>query len=91
MKEVRDGKVIRTLRRDDLRNALTPQSFRYELLRRAYEQVDVLDPELTDESSIVERLGINIAIVEGSSRNIKITTEQDLLLGEALLAQMKQA
>ncbi len=91
MKEVREGKVVKTLRRDDLRNALTPQSFRYELLRRAYEQVDVLDPNLTDESSIVERLGINIAIVEGSSRNIKITTEHDLLLGEALLAQMKQA
>lgn len=91
IKEVHDGKVVRTLRRDDLRNALTPQSFRYELLRRAYEQVNVLDPALTDESSIVERLGVSIAIVEGSSRNIKITTKQDLLLGEALLTQMKRA
>jgi len=85
MKEVREGKVVRTLRREDLRNALTPQSFRYELLRRAYEQVDVLDPNLTDESSIVERLGVDIAIVEGSSRNIKITTETDLVIAAAIL------
>jgi len=85
MKEVREGKVIKTLRREDLRNALTPQSFRYELLRRAYEKVDVLDPELTDESSIVERLGVSIAIVEGSSRNIKITREEDLAIAEAML------
>jgi 2-C-methyl-D-erythritol 4-phosphate cytidylyltransferase len=84
MKEVREGKVIQTLRREDLRNALTPQSFRYELLRRAYEKVDVLDPELTDESSIVERLGVSIAIVEGSSRNIKITREADLAIAEAI-------
>jgi 2-C-methyl-D-erythritol 4-phosphate cytidylyltransferase len=89
MKEVREGKVVRTLRREDLRNALTPQSFRYELLRRAYEQVDVLDPELTDESSIVERLGVNIATVEGSPRNIKITTEEDLITAEAILRQVR--
>jgi 2-C-methyl-D-erythritol 4-phosphate cytidylyltransferase len=88
MKEVREGKVVRTLRRDDLRNALTPQSFRYDLLRRAFERVDVLDPELTDESSIVERLGVNIAIVEGSSRNIKITREEDLAIAEAILRQV---
>jgi 2-C-methyl-D-erythritol 4-phosphate cytidylyltransferase len=80
--------VVRTLRREDLRNALTPQSFRYELLRRAYEHVDVLDPNLTDESSIVERLGVDIAIVEGSSRNIKITREEDLVLAEAILRQV---
>lgn len=84
VKEVKDGVVTRTLRRDDLRNALTPQAFRYSLLRRAYEQVNPLDPELTDESSIVERLGVKIAIVEGSSRNIKITNKADLALAEAI-------
>jgi 2-C-methyl-D-erythritol 4-phosphate cytidylyltransferase len=85
VKEVREGMVIKTLRREDLRNALTPQSFRYSLLRRAYEQIDVLDPDLTDESSIVERLGVSIATVEGSSRNIKITREEDLVIAEAIL------
>jgi 2-C-methyl-D-erythritol 4-phosphate cytidylyltransferase len=85
IKEVRDGRVVKTLRRDHLRNALTPQCFQYKLLRRAYEETDVYDPELTDESSLVERLGVNIAIVEGSSRNIKITRQEDLVIGEAIL------
>ncbi|HKO98374.1 MAG TPA: 2-C-methyl-D-erythritol 4-phosphate cytidylyltransferase [Pyrinomonadaceae bacterium] len=85
VKEVRAGKVIKTLNRNDLRNALTPQSFQYTLLRRAYEQVDVFDPSLTDESSIAERAGMQIATVEGSARNIKITTAADLILAEAML------
>ena len=85
VKEIRAGSVVRTLKRDDLRNALTPQCFQYKLLRRAYEQVDVFDPELTDESSLVERLGERVAIVEGSARNIKITRPEDLVLAEALL------
>jgi 2-C-methyl-D-erythritol 4-phosphate cytidylyltransferase len=87
IKEVRDGAVVRTLRRTDLRLALTPQCFRYKLLRRAYEDVDVSDPELTDESSLVERLGVRIVAVEGSARNIKITRPEDLLVAEALLKQ----
>jgi len=88
IKEVSNGIVARTLPRTALRRALTPQCFRFELLRRAYEQVDVLDPELTDESSLVERLGVKVTIVEGSSRNIKITGPEDLALGEVLLREM---
>ena len=89
IKEVGDGFVVRTLQRDKLRNALTPQCFRYELLRRAYEQADVLDPRLTDESSLVERLGVKIATVEGSAHNFKITREEDLVLAEALLKEIE--
>jgi len=85
VKEVRAGAVLKTLRRDELRNALTPQCFRYKLLRRAYEQANVSDPDLTDESSLVERLGERVTIVEGSARNIKITRPEDLVLAEALL------
>ena len=85
IKEVRDGIVVKTIPRRELRRALTPQCFRYELLRRAYEKVDILDPELTDEGSLVERLGVKVTIVEGSSRNIKITEPEDLALGELLL------
>jgi 2-C-methyl-D-erythritol 4-phosphate cytidylyltransferase len=84
IKEVSDGAVVRTVKRGDLRNALTPQCFRYTLLRQAYDEADVSDPELTDESSLVERLGAKIAIVEGSPRNIKITRVEDLAIGEAI-------
>jgi 2-C-methyl-D-erythritol 4-phosphate cytidylyltransferase len=88
IKEVKDGTVVRTLKRAGLRHALTPQCFRYKLLRRAYEEIDVSDPELTDESALVERLGVKIVTVEGSPRNIKITRPEDLLVGEALLRQV---
>ena len=85
MKEVRDGAIVRTVKRDNLRNALTPQCFRYELLRQAYEQADVSDPGLTDESVLVERIGAKIVTIEGSRRNIKITRPEDLAIGEAIL------
>jgi 2-C-methyl-D-erythritol 4-phosphate cytidylyltransferase len=85
VKEVRDGVVVKTLNRAGLRNALTPQCFDYKLLRRAYEGTDASDPALTDESSLVERLGVRIAIVEGSSSNIKITQPEDLVVAEAIL------
>ena len=88
IKEVRAGAVARTLDRATIRNALTPQCFHYKLLLRAYSRVDVYDPELTDDSSLVERLGVRIAIVEGSSRNMKITRPEDLAIGEVLLKQV---
>lgn len=83
IKEVSGGKIVRTLDRSELRHALTPQCFRYETLRRAYERADVNDPSLTDESALVEKLGEAVTIVEGSSRNIKITTPEDLVIAEA--------
>ena len=87
IKLVEGDAVVETLARQNLRQALTPQCFRYELLRKAYEQVDVSDPSLTDESIVVERLGHRVTIVDGSPRNIKITTPRDLLLAEALLQE----
>jgi 2-C-methyl-D-erythritol 4-phosphate cytidylyltransferase len=88
MKEVKQGEIARTLNRSQLRRALTPQSFRYDLLYRAYEEADVLDPELTDESSLVERLGARIVAVEGSSHNIKVTQREDLMMAEVLLKEL---
>lgn len=85
IKLVEEGEIVKTLERRNLRHALTPQCFRYDLLRQAYDHADVNDPSLTDESSLVERLGHAVTIVEGSARNIKITTPRDLLLAETLL------
>lgn len=90
-KEVEREWVARTLKRGQVRRALTPQCFRYSLLRRAYEQADVLDPDLTDDSMLVERLGTKVAVVEGDPRNIKITQPQDLAIAEVLLKQMSDA
>ena len=87
IKQVRGNSVVKTLNRSELRRALTPQCFRYELLRKAYEHADVNDPSLTDESALVEKIGARVTIVEGSSRNIKITTPQDLPIAEAFLKE----
>ena len=85
IKQVGDGTVLKTLDRTELRRALTPQCFRYELLREAYQRADVNDPSLTDESALVEQLGHRVSVVEGSARNIKITTAEDLVVAEAFL------
>ena len=85
IKQVSGSSVVKTLERDELRRALTPQCFRYDLLKKAYEQADVGDPSLTDESALVERIGAPVTTIEGSSRNIKITTSQDLLIAEAFI------
>lgn len=90
IKRAQNNVVVETLDRTNLRRALTPQCFRYELLKRAFKEIDVSDPELTDECVLVERLGVAVQMVEGSSRNIKITTTTDLLIGEALLRSQQK-
>jgi 2-C-methyl-D-erythritol 4-phosphate cytidylyltransferase len=83
IKQVSDGRVQKTLDRGGLRRALTPQCFQYELLREAYQNADVTDPSVTDESVLVEKLGRPISVIEGNPRNIKITTVADLAIAEA--------
>jgi 2-C-methyl-D-erythritol 4-phosphate cytidylyltransferase len=85
IKQVDDGRVVLSLDRSALRRALTPQCFRYELLRQAYQTADVTDPSATDESVLVEQLGHPISVIDGSPRNIKITTVEDLAIAEAML------
>jgi len=85
IKHVSDNKVVKTLDRRELRRALTPQCFKYELLMRAFAQADVSDPTLTDDSALVEQTGAHVSIVEGSGRNIKITTPEDLAVAENFL------
>jgi len=87
IKQLTDQAVVSTLNRERLRRALTPQCFRYDLLRKAYENVDVNDASLTDESSLVERLGETVVVVEGSGRNIKITTQADLTMAELIMRE----
>lgn len=89
IKEVENDVVERTLARNSLRHALTPQCFQYELLCRAYDQLNEVDAaDVTDDSFLVERLGVPVCIVEGSARNIKITRPEDLAFAEILLKQM---
>ena len=61
----------------------TPQVFDAELLRKAYQQT--YSTFFTDDASVVEGINKNVSLVEGNKNNIKITTEIDLLVAEALL------
>ena len=86
VKEVEDGRVVRTPERARLWHAQTPQCFRYELLRSAYEQPGALGADVTDCSALVERLGHPVRVVEGGAHNVKITTPRDFAIAEILLS-----
>jgi 2-C-methyl-D-erythritol 4-phosphate cytidylyltransferase len=88
IKEVTSGKIVGTIDRSKLRRALTPQCFNYEILKRAFAEIEI-DETVTDECFLVEKLGYEIATVEGSGQNIKITTPEDFIFAENLLKQFK--
>jgi 2-C-methyl-D-erythritol 4-phosphate cytidylyltransferase len=61
----------------------TPQTFRAAVIKSAYSSAE--DPSLTDDASVAERAGYSVFLFEGSYRNIKITTADDLVMAEALM------
>jgi len=84
------AKVRSTIPRERLVLAQTPQVFRAELLRRAYEAAAADGFTGTDESSLVERLDqVEVSVVMGSERNIKITRPSDMDLARLLFSQEK--
>lgn len=85
VKLVESGWVESTPPRARLRAVQTPQAFRRDLLIQAHAQAEADGWEATDDASLVERAGHNVAIIEGTYSNIKITTPEDLLVAEALL------
>ncbi|MFT3744318.1 MAG: 2-C-methyl-D-erythritol 4-phosphate cytidylyltransferase [Pyrinomonadaceae bacterium] len=86
IKTIRGDEISGTLDRDKLRRALTPQAFKIEVLRSAFALGDISEAA-TDECYLVEKLGHPIAFVEGSSRNIKITRQEDLIFARAFLSE----
>jgi 2-C-methyl-D-erythritol 4-phosphate cytidylyltransferase len=81
-----DGAIITsTIPRERVVQAQTPQGFRYELLKRAFDDAMAVGFTGTDEASLLERTGQEVAVVMGSARNIKITTPADLELAEFFL------
>ncbi len=81
-----DGAIITsTIPRERVVLAQTPQGFRCHILRRAVEEVDADGFIGTDEASLAERIGIDVAVVPGSARNFKITKPDDLALAEFYL------
>jgi len=86
LKQVDDGgRITRTIGRDRLWEAQTPQVFGKDLLKRAYEQAA---GPATDDAALVEALGEPVAVVPGDPRNVKITTPSDLALAAAVVGSL---
>lgn len=83
IKTISGNEISGTLDRNKLRRALTPQAFKIEVLRRAFELGELGDA-VTDECYLVEKLGHPIEFIEGTARNIKITHPEDVALAEAI-------
>lgn len=86
LKRVRDGLVATTVDRAGIWLAQTPQVIRRDLLLRAFAHADATGFEGTDDVSLVEHLGLPVAVVPGTPTNLKITRQEDLPLANALLA-----
>ena len=84
IKRIKDGNIAADVARDTLAAVQTPQVFRADLLRRAYEAE--YRPEFTDDASVVEQAGEAVFLCEGERTNLKITTPEDMVIAEALLA-----
>jgi 2-C-methyl-D-erythritol 4-phosphate cytidylyltransferase len=83
-----EGAVITaTILRERVVMAQTPQGFRYDVLKKAFDEAAADGFLGTDEASLVERSGHEVAVVMGSARNIKITTPADMELGEFYLGK----
>jgi 2-C-methyl-D-erythritol 4-phosphate cytidylyltransferase len=85
---IQEGADSKSLDRSRMRLVQTPQTFKTGLIKAAYESCGD-DTEFTDDASVAERHGLIIQLVEGSYRNIKITTPEDLIFAEAILSSKK--
>lgn len=89
IKRVANGKIVETIDRNFLRRALTPQTFRFEILQKAFSPENY-DEHATDECFLVEKAGHEIFYIDGSPQNIKITTREDFAIAEIFLQKNAQ-
>lgn len=83
IKEVENGKIIKTIDRAKLYNTQTPQGFEYNLIKRAHDKY--AGKNFTDDASMLEELGETVYIFDGSYKNIKITTQTDIEIAKIYL------
>ncbi|WP_100334349.1 2-C-methyl-D-erythritol 4-phosphate cytidylyltransferase [Bacillus alkalisoli] len=87
IKKVINGIATETIERSSLWSIQTPQAFRFSILDEAHEKAKKDNFLGTDEASLVERIGVDVHIVEGDYENIKLTTQEDLLYANAILSK----
>jgi 2-C-methyl-D-erythritol 4-phosphate cytidylyltransferase len=85
IKRGKDGWVAQTLDRNHLWVSQTPQAFGRKLLEKAHARGAARGLKATDDAALVEAMGHRVRIVPGESRNLKVTTPEDLVMAQALL------
>ena len=85
IKKIKQNKVITTVQRDDLVNALTPQVFQYNLIKKCHEDAKKIDLYFTDDASLFEHFGHSVYTLECSSHNFKITDQFDIKIAEIII------
>ncbi len=83
IKEVEDDKIVCTVDRSKLYNTQTPQAFEYNLIKTAHEKF--IGQNFTDDAGMLEALGQDVYILNGSYKNIKITTQSDIDIAKIYL------
>ena len=91
IKVARNGTVAETLDRTNLLAIQTPQAFRLGLLRRLHDSSVEFLRAATDDASLVERDGGRVEVVAGEKTNIKLTSPEDLVFAQAILAAREGA
>ena len=89
VKEVAGDRVVRSLDRERLRAAQTPQVFSRDILARAHAAAVEEDAIATDDAMLVERIGCEVAVVPGEPSNLKLTEPGDLAVLEAWIEIMR--
>lgn len=84
IKQVKQSTIRRTLNRQSIYYAQTPQAFRYAIIKEAYDRAFAEGFRATDDAQLVERLGHKVSVVEGSAINLKITRPFDLKIAEVI-------
>ena len=85
LRKLNKEKQSHAVERKDFRLVQTPQVFQGELIKNAYQKIKASDQEFTDDASVVEHFGYSINLVDGEYSNIKITTQEDLIVAESIL------
>lgn len=88
IKKIDGDKVSKTIDRSTLFAAATPQGFKTSLIKDAYEKALSMGAVLTDDSSAVELTGHPVHTFLCSDRNVKITTQKDIIFAEAMLEDL---
>ena len=88
IKKVKNGIILETVDRSDLYEVQTPQVFAADLIKAALTNAENKSLSITDECKAVELIGAAVRITEGSHKNIKLTTHEDIAIAEAILGEL---